>query len=137
MIGRDAIARDLLIVACAVSAGIHAALAPSHLDDGAATAGGFAASAILLALLAGALTRSASTSMLAAASAVLAGLLLSYALAVTSGVPILHPRPEPADGLGLFTKSVELVGLLSATHLLRHRALSPRAALPRLKGILT
>ena len=47
----------------------------------------------------------------------LAGLLVAYAFAVTTGVPVLHPDTEPADGLGLATKAVELFGLLSAVRL--------------------
>jgi len=41
-------------------------------------------------------------------------LLVGYALAVTSGMPVLMPEPEPIDGLALATKAVELVGLLAA-----------------------
>ena len=80
-------ARDALVVACAVSAGVHAALTPEHLREEPA------------------------------AGAVLAGLLVLYAVAVTTGVPLLHPDVEPADGLGLVTKAVELVGLLAVVRL--------------------
>jgi hypothetical protein len=48
----------------------------------------------------------------------LLGLLASYAVAVTSGLPVLHPDPEPLDGLALTTKAVEIVGLLAASSLL-------------------
>ena len=41
---------------------------------------------------------------LAAAAATLSGLLASYALAITTGVPLLQPHPEPVDGLALATK---------------------------------
>lgn len=118
MSGRDAVARDLAVVACAISAGVHAALAPAHLDEGTAAGAGFAGSAVLLALLAVAATRRASQVVLAAISLTLAGLILAYALVVTTGVPVLHPSPEPADGLGLGTKAVELVGLGAALRLL-------------------
>ena len=50
----------------------------------------------------------------------MAGLLVAYALAITSGVPVLHPDPEPVDRLALATKAVEVVGLLAAAHLLLH-----------------
>jgi hypothetical protein len=43
---------------------------------------------------------------------------VAYALAVTSGVPVLHPEREPMDGLALATKAIEIVGLIAATHLL-------------------
>ena len=38
----------------------------------------------------------------------------SYALAITTGLPVLHPDPEPVDGLALATKAIEAAGLLAA-----------------------
>lgn len=120
--GNDAIttivARDALVVACAVSAGIHAALTPEHLGEEPAAGIGFLVSSVVLAALVVALTlRPAGRVVVVAAGAVLAGLLVAYAFAVTTGVPVLHPDAEPADGLGLATKAVELVGLLAAVRL--------------------
>jgi len=112
--------RDVVILACAVSAGIHAALVPGH---GLA----FVAATVLLAFSVLVLTlRPASLLALAAAATVLAGLLGSYALSVTTGLPFLHPQPEPIDGLALATKAIEVVGLAAALVLL-----------PRPKGHLT
>ena len=109
------VACDALVVACAVSAGIHAALTPEHLREESAAGIGFLVSTVLLAALAVALIlRPASRAAAAAAAAVLVGLLVAYAFAVTTGVPVLHPDVEPADGLGLATKAVELVGLAAA-----------------------
>ena len=54
---------------------------------------------------------------LAAAALVFAGLLGSYVLATTTGVPVLHPEPEPVDGLALATKAIETVGLVTALSL--------------------
>lgn len=127
MIGRVELERDLVIVACAISAGIHAALVPGHWAEGAAAGAAFAASAAVLAVLAVALTRRAGTPVLAGAALVLAGLIVSYALAITTGLPVLHPDPEPVEALALFTKAVEAAGLLAAAHLLVH-------PVPRLKG---
>jgi len=111
--------RDVLIVACAISAGIHAALAPDHFAQGTGPGLGFAAAAVLLAVLVVRLThRPASRAAVAGAGAVLAGLLASYALATTTGLPLLHPDAEPVDGLALATKAIEAVGLLAAAHLL-------------------
>ena len=94
--------RDVVILVCAVSAGIHGALAPGHVDEGAGAEIAFVTSAVLLAGLALWLTlRPADRLASAAAAVVLAGLLGSYALATTTGVPILHPEPEPVDGLAL------------------------------------
>jgi hypothetical protein len=117
--GAATIERDLLIVVCAVSGGIHAALVPGHLEEGAAAGTAFAASAALLAVLAAALTRTSGPVAVATATAVLAGLIAAYALAVTVGLPGLHPEPEPVDGLALFTKAVEAIGLGAGVHLLR------------------
>ena len=121
MITRAALARDVVIVACAMSAGIHGALVPEHLEEGAAAAGGFAVSALLLGALAVAITRSTKPILPAGAAAVLAGLIVSYALAVTTGVPVLHPEVEPVEGLAVFTKLVEAAGLFAAADLLAYR----------------
>ena len=123
MIARAAIERDLVIVACAISAGIHAALTPDHLAEHPALGAGFAVAAALLIALAIALTRPVSVAALAGAAALFGGLLLSYALAATTGLPLLHPDPEAIDGLALFTKAVELLGLLAAVQLLRRTRL--------------
>ncbi len=112
--------RDIVIVACAISAGIHGALVPAHFDEGAGAGLGFVAATVLLtALVVGLTLLPASSRMLAAAAAVLLGLLTSYLLAVTTGLPVLHPQPEPLDGLALATKGIEVVGLIAAASLLR------------------
>jgi len=128
--------RDVVILACAVSAGIHGALAPAHFDEGVGAGIAFAVSAGVLAGLALWLTlRPAGPLPPAVAALVFAGLLASYALATTTGVPVLHPQPEPADGLALATKAFELVGLVTALRLLRRRAVSLPLIQP--KGTLT
>jgi hypothetical protein len=110
---------DIVILACAISAGIHGALVPLHFDEGTGAGLGFVAATVLLAAVATALTlRPASPLALACAVAVLLGLLASYLLAVTSGLPVLHPHPEPVDRLALATKTIEAVGLLAAATLL-------------------
>ena len=102
-----------------MSAGIHGALVPHHLDERTAAGVGFAGATIALAAVVAWLTlRPASRLPVLGAAATLAGLLGSYALAVTTGVPILHPDSEPADALALATKAIEVVGLLAAISLL-------------------
>ena len=127
--------RDVVILACAISAGIHGALVPGHFDEGTDAGLGFAAATVALAGLVVWLTwRPASAPALAAATVTFAGLLGSYALATTTGLPVLHPDPEPVDGLALATKAIEAAGLLAATSLLwRQVAIS----LPQPKGTLT
>lgn len=112
------IERDAVVLACAVSAGIHAALTPSHFDEAVGAGVGFLASAVLLALLVVQLRRRETGTVLLATVAVLTGLIGSYALAITSGLPLLHPEPESVTGLALITKSVEIAGVLAALHLL-------------------
>jgi hypothetical protein len=136
VITHTAIERDLVIVACAISAGIHAALIPDHWTEGAGAGTGFAAATVLLAAVAVALSRVASTAALAGATALFGGLLVSYALAVTTGLPLLHPHPEEVDALAVFTKAIELVGLGAASHLLWERRFAPFLISPRLKGTL-
>jgi hypothetical protein len=110
---------DFIILACAVSAGIHGALAPDHFEEGTGAGLGFVAATVLLAVFAAYLTRRPTQLALAATAAVFAGLIASYGLAITTGVPILHPEPEAVDGLALFTKAVEGIGLLLAASQLR------------------
>jgi hypothetical protein len=123
---------DVVILACAISAGIHGALAPEHFSEGAGSGLGFVAATVALAGLAVWLwARPASRLALVATAAVFLGLLASYALAVTSGLPLLHPEPEPVDGLALATKAFEVIGLAAASSLLWR----PAAALnPQPKG---
>jgi hypothetical protein len=115
---RRGLERDVLIVTCAISAGIHGALVPEHLAEGAGPGGGFIASTALLVVLAVALSFGAGERAVLAAGAVLAGLIAAYGLAVSTGVPVLHPEAEPVDGLALFTKAVEALGLAAAITLL-------------------
>jgi hypothetical protein len=127
--------RDLVIVACAISAGIHGALVLGHFDEGMGPGAGFVAATVLLAGFATAITLlPASELAVAGAAFVLAGLLASYLLATTTGLPVLHPHPEPVDGLALATKAIEAGGLLAATGVLLRSTLA--SINPRLKGTL-
>jgi len=126
--------RDAVIVACAISAGIHAALTPEHLAEGTAAGVAFGASAALLAGLCVALTVRPGVVPLVAAFLLLAGLVAAYGLAVTSGLPVLHPEAEPVEGLAVATKAVELLGLAAAAHLVLRARELPMAVGPRPKG---
>jgi hypothetical protein len=129
--------RDVVILACAISAGIHGALAPGHFDESIGAGLGFTGATVVLAALAVALTlRPARALALTGAVAVFAGLLASYALATTTGLPVLRPDPEPVDSLALATKAIEAIGLLAALHLRRGRP-AVASGLPQPKGTLT
>jgi hypothetical protein len=112
--------RDGLIVCCAISAGVHAALVPEHVRESAVTGAGFALATAALVLVVIGLTvwpqRQAVTSV---GALVLLGLVVSYAVASTSGIPILHPDVDPVDALGVLTKAVEVLGLGLALQLRR------------------
>jgi hypothetical protein len=127
--------RDIVVLACAISAGIHGALVPAHFDESMGAGLGFAAATVLLASLVVALTlRPARALAFIGAAAIFFGLLVSYALATTTGLLVLHPDPEPVDGLALATKAIESVGLLAALHLLRRGRPAVATALPQPKG---
>lgn len=117
---------DALILTCAISAGIHAALAPDHFREATAAGAGFVVATVLLAALAVRLTmRPAERLALAAAALLFVGLIVSYGLAVTTGVPVLHPGVEPVDGLAVFTKAVEVAGLVTSLSLLASAERNP------------
>ena len=126
---------DVVILVCAISAGIHGVLVPGHFEEGTGAGLGFVAATVALAGLVVWLTwRPASASALAAAALTFTGLLGSYVLATTTGLPVLHPDPEPVDSLALATKAIEAAGLVAAISLLwRHVAVT----LPKPKGTLT
>jgi hypothetical protein len=128
----EELALDVVILAFAVSAGIHGALVRDHFEEGAGPGIGFLVATVLLAALAVELTRSRSRLALVAAAAVFAGLIAAYAAVVATGLPVVHPERETVDGLALFTKAVEAGGLLVATRLaIRNTAaaLSPEGTL--------
>ena len=125
---------DIVILACAVSAGIHAALVQDHFEEGTGAGVGFVVATVLLASLAVVLTRHPSQPALVATAAVFIGLIVSYGLVLTTGVPVLHPEIEAVDGLALFTKAVEAIGLVTAASLVRRPSFLTH---PQLKGTLT
>jgi hypothetical protein len=126
---------DLIIVTCAISAGIHGALAPDHFGEGTAAGLGFVVATVLLGVLAVALTRNPTQLALWSTAAVFAGLIASYVFAVTTGVPVLHPEVEAVDALALFTKAIEVVGLVLVAGLLGRPSLAIAYSQP--KGRLT
>jgi hypothetical protein len=125
---------DIIVLTCAVSAGIHAALVPDHFGEGTGAGVGFVVATVMLAVLAVILTRRPSQLAFVATVLVFAGLIVSYGLVLTTGLPVLHPDVEAVDGLALFTKAVEALGLFTAATLIRWPSL---LALPHPKGTLT
>ena len=126
---------DLVILTCAISAGIHGALVQNHFEEGTGAGLGFVVATVLLAVLAVVLTRKPTQLALLGTAAVFAGLIASYVLAITTGVPVLHPDVEAVDGLALFTKAVEAAGVVLAASLLRRPSLA--ITLTQHKGTLS
>jgi hypothetical protein len=127
--------RNIVILSCAISAGIHGALVPAHFEEGTGAGLGFLVATVLLTALAVIQTLRPTQLAFAATVAVFGGLIASYALVTTTGFPLVHPEPEAIDGLALFTKAVEAVGLALAASLLRRPSLT--LALRQPKGTLT
>jgi hypothetical protein len=122
---------NIAILTCAISAGIHGALVPDHFREGAGAGLGFVVATVLFAVLAVVLTRSASQLALVAMAAAFIGVIAGYAVAITTGVPVLHPDVEAIDGLALVTKAIEAAGLIMAASLVWQPSL---AALGQPKG---
>ena len=125
MIGSDATKSEIVVLACAISAGVHGGLAPEHFSHSVATGVGFVAATVALVPITLLLARDpTSRPGLIAAALVLAGLLIAYVFAVTTGVPVLQPEPEPVEFVAVVTKVVELVGLVAALDPLRPQRVS-------------
>jgi hypothetical protein len=109
---------NLLLVAGAASAGVHAGLAPEHLHEwpplGASFVGAAAAAALGVAAL---VLRPASVWPPRLLGALLGGLVAAYALTRLAALPPLDPDREPLDVLGVCTGVVEAVGVVAAARL--------------------
>jgi hypothetical protein len=109
---RDA---DIVLAACAISAGAHAALVPSHLQHEPRLGLAFLAAVALLLAAGAAIARCPGRARPVQASALLfAGLITAYAAATSIGIPVLSDHPEAVDGVALVTKLAESVGLVFA-----------------------
>jgi len=97
----------------------HGALVEDHFREGIGAGLGFVGATVLLAAAALALTRKPSQVVLVATAALFIGLIAGYGFAISTGVPVLHPDVEAVDGLALFTKAVEGVGVVAAASLVR------------------
>jgi hypothetical protein len=112
---RDA---DLVLAACAISAGAHAALVPSHMEHDVQLGLAFVVAVGLLVAVGAAVVVSPGTARAAQAAAlVFAALIASYTAATTVGPSFLSVEPESIDGVALVTKLVESVGLVFALKL--------------------
>ena len=108
----------LLVLAGAVSAGVHAGLAPEHLHEwpplGAAFVAAAAAAALAVVTL---VLRPASAWPPRILGALLGGLVVAYALTRLAALPPLDPEREALDLLGVCTVAVEALGAAAAVRL--------------------
>ena len=108
---------SLVLAACAISAGAHAALVPSHMEHDPQLGLAFVVAVGVLLTVGVAIALSPTARAAQAAALILAALIASYAAATTVGLPVLSVEPEPVDGLALVMKLVETVGLVFALKL--------------------
>ncbi|MEO8518123.1 MAG: hypothetical protein ABI438_03000 [Dermatophilaceae bacterium] len=114
--------RYVVVLVCAASAGVHAALVPEHLRESRTLGLAFALCAGLLALAALLLRQSRHDSWAPRTAVILLSLAaLTYAMSRTTGIPWLIPDPEQLDVLGLATSAAEVVAALSATLLITRK----------------
>jgi hypothetical protein len=112
------LSRNVVLVACAASAGVHVGLVPSHLVENLWLGTAFAASVVLLLALIVSVWRAGDPRRSAPpAAAVLAALVVAYSLSRTVGLAPLEEDVEPVDAIGLLTQGVQVAGLIAALHL--------------------
>jgi hypothetical protein len=110
-----AVAAELVVFACAASAGIHAGLVPEHLREEPRLGVAFTLAVITLLATGAAVAFQPWARRVARISALLlGGLIAAYAASRTTGIPLLAPDPEAVDAVGIAAISIELVGLICA-----------------------
>jgi hypothetical protein len=106
---------DVLVVAAAAGAGVHAALAPEHLQEWAPLGASFVAVAVVLGAGVAALAlRPSDVRVLRVLALTLAVVVAGYVTTRLAAVPPLDPEREPFDALGICTTAIEAAGLLVA-----------------------
>lgn len=132
----------LVLLATAVSAGIHAGLVPEHLDEMPLLGVSFIVAVLaLLVVGVGVVIRPGAQLPAALAALLFAALILAYAASRSTGLPVLEPEPEPVDATGIVTIAVQFAGLLGALWLTRTRGRrrpvdSGTASIPHRSGSL-
>jgi hypothetical protein len=106
---------QLLMLACASSAGVHAVLAPAHFHEAQGLGLGFAAAAVALAAVTVGLERRSWTGVAACGAALLlAALIAAYVATRITSLPLLAEHSEPLAPVGVGTKLTEALGLFLA-----------------------
>ena len=105
--------RNLLLLAAAVSVGIHAGLAPEHLHEWPPLGAAFVAAAVAESAAVVALAARPDSAWPARGLALLlASLVVAYYLTRLAALPPLDPEREPLDAVGIVTTAIETAGLL-------------------------
>ena len=111
-------ATTILLLAGAVSAGVHAGLAPAHLHEWPPLGSAFiAAAAAAAAATAAVAIRPLSPWPPRMLSGLFAAIVATYALTRLVALPPLDPDREPLDLLGVCTSALEAAAVLAAIHL--------------------
>jgi hypothetical protein len=111
--------RGAVALVCAASAGVHAALVPTHLREGTLIGAAFVLSVVLLA--SAALWVRTARGPAYRVAAVLLGTAGCYLLSRTTGLPWLIPDPEPVDAVGTLTSLAEVAAAVAVLGLPRIR----------------
>jgi len=107
-----------LLAGCALSAGVHAGLAPAHLAESPLLGVSFVlAAALLLVLGLGVFVEPRAASLSLAVALTCTALIVAYAASRTLGLPALHPEREAVDAVGIVTNVIELGTLAVALRL--------------------
>jgi hypothetical protein len=119
--------RYCLTAVCAGSAGVHAALIQPHFLESGLLGSAFTAAAIALALAAlfGRQPRHGWWAI-AAATATLCVIAVSYILSRSAGIPLLIVQPEHVDPVGTVTTAAELAGAMCGAVLMSRNMLMSR-----------
>lgn len=114
--------RSWLLVAGAISVGVHAGLAPQHLHEWAPLGAAFVVAAVTGSAAVAALAlRPASPWPPRLLGVLFGGLIAAYALTRLFALSPLDPTREPLDLIGTCTGAVEATGLVVALRLNRPR----------------
>jgi hypothetical protein len=112
------LARNIVLMACAASAGVHAGLVPSHLAENVWLGIAFTSAVGLLLALTVSLARTGEPRPRAAPAAVLlAVLVVAYVLSRTVGLAPMAEHVEPVDAVGALTQVAQVAGLVAALFL--------------------
>ena len=114
--------RDIVVLVCAASAGVHAALVPEHLAEGGPLLGGaFAASALALAVVAVLARRPGREHWAVSIAVAVLAATSSPTCCPEPRASVLIPEPEEVDLLGVVTTIAEAVGVVSGVLLITRK----------------